>query len=106
MRPGTWYPAPGMRFLVPNAEGVEGDRDVAEVLELNGGLNDLCRCRECPCFFVAIDGYAGQFSLDELRRFEFAPGNTITESGPEPVRLPNGFHGYLHEGDAVQGAML
>lgn len=102
MRPADWYPAPGMRFLLPAID--EWPATVAEVME--NGLNSLCRCDSCPCFFVAIDGLAGQFSASELRVMAFALDNEVTESGPEPVRMPSGFHGYLQEGDAVQGAML
>ena len=88
-----------MRLIVqPEYEDDVLGGAVTTVIHLNG----LCKCKSCPCYFVELDGYAGQFPASELRTFAFADDNTVTEPGPEPARLPSGFHALVTETEPVQ----
>lgn len=113
MRSDDWFPTEGMLFVVPPFED-----EPATTFKV-WKLNDLCRCKQCPCYLGAIwglhaaDGYfegwwAGGFSLAELRAMEFAPDNTITQ--PDRRRLvqnrKTGGFSLAEVGEPVQGALL
>ena len=111
MRPDDWHPREGMLFVVPD------DYNGTTVFRV-GDLNILCRCDDCPCYSGAIEGlhclegyvpgwWAGQFSLAELRTFDFAPDNFVTEPDPrELIRNKTGFFHYATAGEPIQGALL
>lgn len=103
MRPEDWYPRAGMRFVIPPL----GDDEPEGLFEVDH-LNVLCRCEDCPCYLGAIDEqWAGQFSLAELRMFDFAPDNTVTEPDRrEPIKGKTGFFHLATAGEPIQGALL